>query len=851
MEDPEKNAVDPTVRPTMESRMFDALERDFQQVLSELEGDITLNRFREEYEKLHRALKKSHESEKRLIKKCRELNGEIQKNVKKVTSTMKMNQDDANTIAALKLELDKAWRMVDASQEKEAKAKDNIQALKLEIAELGGVVDQSAAITAVQDAQVENLEKDKEKIAHLLDGQKAQIETLKKELEEWAEKWKQYEQKEFDMERELSATKDQLASKCSECEREAKRKDRLDRELRALKNESVARDIEIQNHQVQIGAGHAQISQLNEVVKEAKLAAEKAAKELLLTHFRMEKLNADMEEQISNNTQLLAENSQKQVELKMKDDEIEVQKQETMRINKLRESTLHKLKAANFLAEDLEKERDLKIEQCMKLEKELEEQKRLVDQQRRRVEEVVREKDMLNKVKTVAEAETKRQMESVKTGLVLIKNLEVELNLYKEAAVKQDKALLSIEKQSQKYGAEAAAYATKLTQAYDEVRNREIELSEQQRKIEEGEAKMRHHLNLYEAVRTERNLYSKNLVEAQDETDEMKRKFKVMNHLVEQLKEELISKDNALIKEHFDYLKLEKEREQLKMEVSKGVVKIKNTDMAVAQHLTNIVNLNRIIGEADAEKMQLKKDLETTKSERDVLGIQVVRRNQEVKLLYEKMRIQASTLVKGQAQYKDRLNEVRILKVKIADIKREHAILSYNAKDISVLKREIHSLNKELIQEKTKVRALSEELENPLNVHRWRKLEGSDPVAYDMILKIQILQKRLILKTEQVMEKDMMIQEKEKLYVELRNILKGQPGPEVAEQLTTHVRLLNEKTRQLKAMASELNMFQVIFLICTHNLFYIYPLETFPNYCTILQPAIQIFFILVLFHPIQ
>jgi hypothetical protein len=51
---------------------------------------------------------------------------------------------------------------------------------------------------------------------------------------------------------------------------------------------------------------------------------------------QMEKLNADMEEQISNNTQLLAENSQKQVELKMKDDEIEVQKQETMRINKVR-----------------------------------------------------------------------------------------------------------------------------------------------------------------------------------------------------------------------------------------------------------------------------------------------------------------------------------------------------------------------------------------------------------------------------------------------------------------------------------------------------------------------------------
>lgn len=48
------------------------------------------------------------------------------------------------------------------------------------------------------------------------------------------------------------------------------------------------------------------------------------------------------------------------------------------------------------------------------------------------------------------------------------------------------------------------------------------------------------------------------------------------------------------------------------------------------------------------------------------------------------------------------------------------------------------------------VKALSEELETPMNVHRWRKLEGTDPNRYEMILKIQTLQKRLILKTEEV-----------------------------------------------------------------------------------------------------
>ena len=95
-----------------------------------------------------------------------------------------------------------------------------------------------------------------------------------------------------------------------------------------------------------------------------------------------------------------------------------------------------------------------------------------------------------------------------------------------------------------------------------------------------------------------------------------------------------------------------------------------------------------------------------------------------------------------------------------------------------------------------------------MNVHRWRKLEGSDPATYEMIQKIQTLQKRLIGKTEEVVEKDLLIQEKEKLYVELKNILARQPGPEVAEQLSVYQQNLKEKTRQMKAMASELNMYQ-------------------------------------------
>ena len=72
------------------------------QVLAELMGDKSLERFRVEYEKLHRALKKSHESEKRLMHKCRELNAEIVANAAKVSTALKLSQEDKSTISSLK-----------------------------------------------------------------------------------------------------------------------------------------------------------------------------------------------------------------------------------------------------------------------------------------------------------------------------------------------------------------------------------------------------------------------------------------------------------------------------------------------------------------------------------------------------------------------------------------------------------------------------------------------------------------------------------------------------------------------------------------------------------------------------
>lgn len=64
--------------------------------------------------------------------------------------------------------------------------------------------------------------------------------------------------------------------------------------------------------------------------------------------------------------------------------------------------------------------------------------------------------------------------------------------------------------------------------------------------------------------------------------------------------------------------------------------------------------LNHIVAEADVERLRQKKEFEVVMNERDILGTQLIRRNDELALLYEKVKIQQSTLGKGQIQYRDR-----------------------------------------------------------------------------------------------------------------------------------------------------------------------------------------------------
>ena len=73
-------------------------------------------------------------------------------------------------------------------------------------------------------------------------------------------------------------------------------------------------------------------------------------------------------------------------------------------------------------------------------------------------------------------------------------------------------------------------------------------------------------------------------------------------------------------------------------------------------------------------------------SERDILGTQLVRRNDELALLYEKIKIQQSTLNKGEIQYNQRLEDIRVLKLEIKKLRREKGILQKSVANVEDLR---------------------------------------------------------------------------------------------------------------------------------------------------------------------
>lgn len=67
-----------------------------------------------------------------------------------------------------------------------------------------------------------------------------------------------------------------------------------------------------------------------------------------------------------------------------------------------------------------------------------------------------------------------------------------------------------------------------------------------------------------------------------------------------------------------------------------------------------------------------------------------------------------------------------------------------------------------------------------------------------MVKKMQILQKRILKMSADMMDKERKLRDTEKLYMNLRDVLSRQPDPQAAENLNKVQNILRKKGEKLK-----------------------------------------------------
>lgn len=90
------------------------------------------------------------------------------------------------------------------------------------------------------------------------------------------------------------------------------------------------------------------------------------------------------------------------------------------------------------------------------MEKEIEQLEKQVENEKKKQDEMMRERDILNKMKMQAEKSTQQQLDVIKITQNTSRNLEHEIQGYKTENQKQTKMILHLEQEREKYGAEAS-----------------------------------------------------------------------------------------------------------------------------------------------------------------------------------------------------------------------------------------------------------------------------------------------------------------------------------------------------------------------------------------------------------
>ena len=355
-------------------------------------------------------------------------------------------------------------------------------------------------------------------------------------------------------------------------------------------------------------------------------------------------------------------------------------------------------------------------------------------------------------------------------------------------------------------------------EARQHVKMKELIILDLTKRCNEISNRLKEFSALYEVVKNERNKYVNLIQSSTQGLSEMREKIRILLSEVEILGNESTAKDTALAKEKNAHQHSQVQRDALRQDMNGLLSEYRAKQSVVEQQIQEIDKLNVVINTMEKEMLELKSRYEKAVEERNVTGVQLIDRNDELCVLYERSNQQQQALKAGELQLLKKTEELRLLRLQTEELKRQYAAARKRLPEIESNKVKIEDLEVQLVEFRRKTDECSNLLEDPNNAERWRPLEGEDPTFEQLSGKIRTLEDRLNLKREQLLEKELVLEEVSALTNKLRGqaVSRRDSAKEFVDQLNDFQTKIRETTKKMLASVSELSMYQVcVFTSCS------------------------------------
>nr|XP_032523676.1 cilia- and flagella-associated protein 58-like [Danaus plexippus plexippus] len=751
-------------------------EKEFEKVLEQMRESEGLKLYTDVYTKLYDSYYKMKEENFKHQERISYLQGKLGRYDTVVSEYLTEISDSAKTIEQLRAEIDEARSLADAMHSRELAGVESLETMKKTVARLEKELDarkkagddDAGATSAVKEK--EKFEKEKARLQGELDGATHRLTNALSYIEE-------LEQRNTHAEESIAKLEEQL----EEADNNSVRQNRL---VEHLKSENNLMKSEVERRGATIGS-------LNDKLSRTEKFLERRDKQLKDMGMKLEQAQLEQEAASTKAAQL-------RDQLDNTNAEFDKTKQTLINTSKELKNTIDD---GNRLRNEVSKLTKTGLQHMKKFQL-LEQAKAGVETDRENLRQQVTVMDTICSLSD----EAMENLQIINRLEQRRKQLETELDVSAVQLNKQRLVVRQLEKDKDRMLEETIALNEKIDEVSEEVRLRTADILDLKKALREELIKSRKLSVALDTTRAERNMLHKNYTEALDEIQDLKQKLKMLAYQIEQLKEDISGKETGLKSCEGALLKCNKKTEQLKSEVQAGLTKLSEAKADITALRQEEARLNRIVQEGDSARAKLMKELEGLINERDVVGAQLVRRNDEISLLYEKIRILEVTLHRGERQYEQRVEDIRLLRLEIIRLRKEKNLLSKGIENMTDLRLEVFNLERELGRERLRVRALEEALETPLNVHRWRKLQGTDPESVHLTQKLRLTQKKVLAQSEMLVLRDRELKETRNLYSAVKDMLALQPSPEIQQTLNRTQRALVQRTSKMKCLIAELSM---------------------------------------------